>query len=246
MTPETIPLYPQYEKYKNLPMESNVVQCPECRWPYNCGRGGIGSLVKFHLGSEKCRSQRLQKERQEGIRPNMKLSSFFDKKPKIAPEMVLPKASAPLIIHTSTMKATSTPASAPTTSTSTSVSSDNIEREETSTAPTFATEFASLVASLPSSIPEGQDGEPLAVFGGDPSVYMIPGVLKDDIWEEVVNPMLDRTLGGRRDDQWEPVIRRGGKGLGGFCEFVLFFIERGIGGILFAPRIDSLTQAIHR
>ena len=81
---------------------------------------------------------------------------------------------------------------------------------------------------------------------GDPSVYMITGVSKDDIWEEMVNPMLDHTFGGLRDDQWEPVIRRGDIELGGFCAFMMFFIERQVEGALFTPRIENLTWVIHR
>jgi hypothetical protein len=108
------------------------------------------------------------------------------------------------------------------------------------------TEFVALVGSLPATIPEGKDGDALAVFGGDPSVHLVLGMRNDELWEDVINPMLDRVFSGRHRDNWEEVVRRGEKGLGGFCAFVSFWIRKGVESILFEPRIENLTEAINQ
>jgi hypothetical protein len=103
-------------------------------------------------------------------------------------------------------------------------------------------QFLTLVAELPAMIPDGKDGDVLAAFSRHPSTYITAGTSDDELWEEVINPMLDHAFAGRSDSQWEGVITRGKQGLDGFCVFAAYWIQRKVG--VWEPRIERLTRAI--
>jgi len=71
------------------------------------------------------------------------------------------------------------------------------------------------------------------------------GVDNDEVWE-IINPALDRLLGfGRPINEIQSIIRRGPKGINGFCEYLEYLItEKGLKGGLIEGKVSVLIDAI--
>ena len=85
-----------------------------------------------------------------------------------------------------------------------------------------------------------------AYTGRDDAEAHCAGILNnDEIWEKI-NPGLDRLLGfGRSMDDIQSLIRRGPKGIDGFCEYLEYLIaEKGLKGGLIEGKISVLIDAI--
>jgi hypothetical protein len=158
------------------------------------------------------------------------LTTWFQKtKPS---SIIPPTISAPLKIQATTAA---------------SSARDTVEHKGPSQPPTppFLIDFQALVASLPTTVPYGTHDDRLAAFSGDPE-RLVDGRSNEELWEDVVNPLLDRTLSGIQEDKEGELIRRGTMGLDGFCAFVGFWIGKGLDPVLFIPRVERITYIINK
>lgn len=104
-----------------------------------------------------------------------------------------------------------------------------------------------VIARLPHTIPEGNDGDALAAFAGDPSILADPAMGPDELWEDLLNGMLKRQLGWGAVTDTTNLVRRGKKGLGGLLDFVKYYIlERNVSASLFEGKLTSLMEALDR
>ena len=97
------------------------------------------------------------------------------------------------------------------------------------------------------NIPIAEEGNEISAYAGKENAEAhCAGVLNnDEIWEKI-NPGLDRLLGfGRSMDDIRSLIRRGPKGIDGFCEYLEYLIvEKGLNGHLIEGKISVLIDAI--
>jgi hypothetical protein len=137
-----------------------------------------------------------------------------------------------------------------------STSSDNLSRPVQQPAQTERTgcKFGwKLVAELMMAaermgleVPIATESDEISGFGRVRAEAECMGVPNDEIWE-VVNPGLDRILGFERPvNEIESIVRRGEKGIQGFCQYLTYLIEeKGIGGGLIEGKVKVLTRAIN-
>lgn len=83
----------------------------------------------------------------------------------------------------------------------------------------------------------------LAEFDKPPELYDNPNLSVDELWEEVLNPLLHNVFGW--GDSELRVWGVGQQRLNGFRQFVEYFVrERGLSDSLFESRIARLTNAL--
>ena len=130
-----------------------AVNCPDCRHPFNCGPGKIWNLVKSHLGTETCKSQKRKTDKAKATSQITELTSFFGRaKVMPATPFVSVKASEPLNVRplkTSHASHDPTPKSFP--------ASAIIPPSPSPSTPLFMIEFIILgKGQLPSTVPDSE------------------------------------------------------------------------------------------
>jgi len=104
-----------------------------------------------------------------------------------------------------------------------------------------------LIKNLPDTVPEASDYDKLAVFEGNPMHFDDPALDADELWENVLNVQLKSALGWGMDEDMDPIIRRGRKGLDGLANFVKYFIvKRGVKVCLFEGKLSHLMIALQK
>ena len=95
-------------------------------------------------------------------------------------------------------------------------------------------------------IPIAEEGDEISMYAGraNAEAHCI-GVDDEEVWE-IINPALDRLLGfGRPMNEIQSIIRRGPKGIDGFCEYLQYLIaEKGLKGGLIEGKVSVLIDAI--
>ena len=91
-----------------------------------------------------------------------------------------------------------------------------------------------------------KEGDELAGFSREAAISTYGMVENAEIWE-AVNPTLDRILGfGRTKEEIRTIVRRGERGLQGFCSFLGYLVEeKGVTGGLLEGKINTLLAAIN-
>ena len=95
-------------------------------------------------------------------------------------------------------------------------------------------------------IPIAEEGDEISMYAGRASAEAhCIGVEDEEVWE-TINPGLDRLLGfGRPMNEIQSIIRRGPKGIDGFCEYLEYLIaEKGLKGGLIEGKVSVLIDAI--
>ncbi|KAJ7576654.1 hypothetical protein C8J56DRAFT_799797, partial [Mycena floridula] len=111
--------------------------------------------------------------------------------------------------------------------------------------PKFLRKLQNLVGRLPDSIPEGTLNVGLGIYGGKPENRVTDvNLSSDDLWEEIVNPLLHQVFWNKPVENIIPLISRGEYGMDGFITFVTYFVSRGISELLFHQQISMLENAI--
>jgi hypothetical protein len=191
------------------------------------------NLVKGHLGRKTCSDQKTQKDKIDKInRTSTKLTTFFGKV----------KEKATLIPSTVSPALTINSATAPEPGPSNPLFTPPPNASNIEPMPLFMVQFNSVAASLPPTIPLAEDGDVLAKFSHPSELLVGEGTSVDDLWEEVVNPLLHYISWAMSDDELRAIIRRGVKGVDGFGSFVMFWIGKGISASLFESRVERITQ----
>jgi hypothetical protein len=72
--------------------------------------------------------------------------------------------------------------------------------------------FILLMTKLLSMVPEGNENDVFAIFSGDPRAGIPDGMLDEDAWEQILDPMLNRIFQGVSDDELGALLRRGRMG----------------------------------
>lgn len=91
--------------------------------------------------------------------------------------------------------------------------------------------------------PAGEGNDFLAAFDQAPENFDNPGLDEDELWEEVINPILHRELGWGGNDkehQFRGVRRASVVGLVGFVEY--FVSKRGLSEALFEMRMERVAD----
>lgn len=95
------------------------------------------------------------------------------------------------------------------------------------------------------TIPLGNDSDEISYFMVVRARAECSGVDKDCIWE-VVNPSLDCFLGfGRLENEIQPLVCQGGKGVAGFRQYLTYLIEdSSVEGALLEGKVRVLIEVI--
>jgi hypothetical protein len=99
-----------------------------------------------------------------------------------------------------------------------------------------------LSQTLPTPIPEAGPEDILAAFMTDPSSNVAPGTSSDQVWEEVINPLLHRLFWQADDDELASRVRRGTSGISALYWWINICVQKlGIPMALFEERIDRMN-----
>ena len=97
------------------------------------------------------------------------------------------------------------------------------------------------------NVPIAEEGDEISAYAGrDNAEVHCAGILNNNkIWENI-NPGLDRLLGfGKSMNDIRSLIRRGPKGIDGFCKYLEYLIaEKGLNGGLIEGKVLVLIDAI--
>ncbi|KAF6752515.1 hypothetical protein DFP72DRAFT_815400 [Ephemerocybe angulata] len=206
--------------------------CPLCGKPVPLGVGGLGNLTKQHMPSDGCK-----RARTKGMKS---ITSFFGKKTK-APVVPSTVSQPPLLRSAPLQPGSPGPSS---------VSQPACRPLQPSTAPPRSTlAVTSTLVSMLSTLhePDGEGNDFLAAFDQAPENFDNPGLDEDELWEEVINPILHRELGwGGNDEehQFRGVRRASVVGLVGFVEY--FVSKRGLSEALFEMRMERVADGLKK
>lgn len=92
----------------------------------------------------------------------------------------------------------------------------------------LANKFQGLVDGLPgnTNTPECEGEDLLSAFACDPASHDNPHISDEDLWEEVLNPLLKGVLGWGTSLEVEAVVRGKRDGLMGLAPFIEYYVQR--------------------
>lgn len=97
------------------------------------------------------------------------------------------------------------------------------------------------------SPPEGKSNDFLQCFDRLPVVYDIPHLGVEELWEEVVNPILHSALGYNNAGSEEQVAGLRPQRLRGLVHFVEYYVdERGVDLVLLEARLNNLVEMLKK
>ncbi|TFK70650.1 hypothetical protein BDN72DRAFT_939867 [Pluteus cervinus] len=203
-------------------------KCPECGDMRKCGTAGLQNMIKNHVGSDKCKLIKEKREKEEK-----------GKKWKKEDGSILTFMKAKVPLNPSTVKD-----SLPVKALQLGPGGGGNSSTPAEPAPVSVVErLRFLTAKLPDHIPEAAEDDSLAILSRDPMEYDDLSVDRDDLWEEVLNPLLKRILGWGEEGDTENLIRRGEKGMGALLRFVEYFIfTRGVDAALFEGKLSYMMN----
>lgn len=167
---------------------------------------------------------------------------------KKLPRLVPSTVSAPQLVHASCSTRSEAPRSEETHTQATVASV--LEDDDAGACPIATRLLRELrvgIDQLPDAVPEGQDGDALAVFSGDPEAYTTPEATSDEVWEQTLHPLLTNALGWKKTmEEAAQLVRRGEKGVEGLWRFLNYFVSRrGLQGGLLEGKLRVLIDAIN-
>lgn len=222
--------------------------CPDCKKVLGYGPGGLVNLHKTHRFKKVCvdEKERLEKAAATAAKSRTMFNFFQKKLPSVpstvqAPDPVLPSssASAPLasIPAIITGKSSATPSTSPIPP---PVRSESYRRLKK-----LIRQLLDAARRLPLSIPEADDTNPLAVFSADPASYLEANVNPAEIWQ-LLSSNFHKAFGyGEGPETRERMIETGPYGLGGFCRFLDYFVDRGMEGGMVELKVEQVQEALN-
>lgn len=184
-------------------------ECPLCGTHVHLGTAsaGIKNLDKRHLNSKICR--KAKEKRDKAPKKNMSIFGFMNKIASPVP----PTVPAPPLVH-----ATSKPS---TTSAATNITTTSTQPPDKSCSCPIARkllqELRAGIDQLPTTIRDGEATDVFAELSGDPSSYADPGATLEEVWEQMLHPLLTKSLGWKTTVvEAEELVCRGELGLEGF------------------------------
>lgn len=95
---------------------------------------------------------------------------------------------------------------------------------------------------IPLDVPEATEENALAHLA-DPAALDNSEIASEDLWEELLNPVLKAALGWGVETSLDAVVRRGRFGFPGLVKFVEYFTEtRGVDVALFEGKLSHLIE----
>jgi hypothetical protein len=220
--PKKKPLDPHHDVQQQDPTVVNgFVECPECHSSLRVGSVGIQNLYKRHIGSTKCKENKLKyKDQQSLLKTQSAARRFFaPRAPNVPPTVIAP----PRIHATSLAPPKPTPA-----------------LPRCSIAHKLLVEFRNKIDTLPPEVRDADDDHPLARFSGDPTGCVEDGV---DAWEQFDGP-LNNVL-QTSPEGLKALVRKGEKGLSGLHRLLEYLVNyHGIKGALLEMKLDRLMKAM--
>lgn len=216
----------------------NTIECEVCSKRLKIGNGGSRNYETQHKNSPTCLAEKKRRDKTvaPAKKPTATLLSWLPKLPKVTNPSIA-SASAPRLAqtaqqHTATevrnLQATpSTPKRQPPRS-------------------AIARKLLALADGLSNDVPKANANDGFALYANEPSTYDDSSVLAEDLWQEVVNPMLKRVLDYGTD--FDPnIIRRGRLGVEGLAWVVDYFIaERGVAECMFEGKLGILMSEMEK
>jgi hypothetical protein len=98
--------------------------------------------------------------------------------------------------------------------------------------------------NLAQDVLEATEDDVLARFSEDPASFDNPEVGSEELWEEVLNPVMKSILGWGDELDTASLVQRGEKGMLGIYRFVKYFtLQRGVDESLFEGKLSKLLDA---
>lgn len=221
-------------------------ECPDCGTRVHCGIIGLANLEKRHRGTKTCIEAKAKHDKEATKKKNGSLLTFFGRPKASAVPSIIP-TSVP--VHSHRMAATlgigvhldndAASSVLEVTEIMGSASGASVSR--------FLNKLQRLIKNIPVDIPEAGDNDKLAIFGGNPKDFDNDGLDPDDLWEEVLNPLLKSSLGWGSEGNMEEIICRGRRGAEGLAMFVEYFVEkRGVSESLFEGKLSYLLSCLEK
>uniref|UniRef100_A0A8H7XX72 Uncharacterized protein n=1 Tax=Psilocybe cubensis TaxID=181762 RepID=A0A8H7XX72_PSICU len=231
---------------EDIPVDADgYAICPDCQKAIKCGPGGSKNLNLRHRGTAKCKAAAAKLSTKAKLKDSSLKGFFMKRGPALARvpttttlPVILPK-DTPLCETTTTDNVLSQPPPSVT--------------PEPSCAPTvkwFKSNLANALQTLVDGLPPPSTDIALAdnilsAFHTDPSNYNNPLVSDEDLWEEVLNPLLKDILGWGTELDVEAIVRGNRDGLNGLAPFVEFFVVcRRVDEALFEGKLGHLMSAL--
>jgi hypothetical protein len=97
---------------------------------------------------------------------------------------------------------------------------------------------------LPLAIPDADETNPLAAFSGDPASYVGADVEAEELWERLSSIFHGAFDYGGSPESRERMIQPGPQGIGGFCRFLEYFVQRGLQGAMIELKVEQVLEAL--
>jgi len=222
--------------------EEGRAECPDCGQRIKLGPSGLQNLKIRHMGSETCKAAKSKRDKNRTKKKDGSLFAFF-KQPK--PALNPPTLKASPLIHPTleaqlnlgipeALNATAAPPESP------------------ASAPAAAEgallqRLHFISQNLANDVLEATENDVLALFGEDPASFDSPDINSEDLWEEILNPVMKGILGWGDEVDAASVVRRGERGMSALFRFVRYFIlQRGVDERLFEGKLSKLLDAAER
>ena len=199
-------------------------ECPDCGQKIKLGPAGLRNLKIRHMGSDACKAAQVKRDKDRARKKDGSLLTFFNKpKPVLNP----PTVKAREILH-STLEG---PSNAALISGVPSIESPLLQR------------LYFIHQNLTRDVLEATENDVLARFSEDPASFDNPEVGSEELWEEVLNPVMKSILGWGDELDTASMVWRGEKGMLGVYRFVKYFtVKRGVDESLFEGKLSKLLD----
>lgn len=232
----------------NIDTVKNTVVCPRCGTTIRLGTAGIQNMIKTHWKTATCDAALIKNSARNKVEASNKKSRNVMNSwlvPKRPPKVSA--AAGPKLLHGQGLKGfLGTPSLAPfiPVQSQTVVSTPQAIVSST-TLPRLA-QFAALTDRLSEASTDVHDNA-LSIFMPHPSTFLPHTSMNaDDLWEDVINPMLHAVFWDKSASQIEGYVGNGGKRyLQAFQRFVVYFSQvHKVPLALFEPQLEKLERAI--
>ncbi|KAF8990682.1 hypothetical protein BDQ17DRAFT_1255610, partial [Cyathus striatus] len=216
-----------------LDSEGYVI-CPDCGTRLHCGRVGLANLTEKHMGSEKCKKNRMKCDKGAKIKKDSSILTFF-MKPKTQ--------SVPSTVPGPALVDNLTPTANVIISSRSSEAEARTYHDSHDPGPGFIERFLDAIAELPENVPKAMVYDSLAVFAGNPADYNDTSMDGNELWENTLNKLLKSVF--RWGEDMGVFVCCSQYGLDGLVNFMWHFvIKRKVDEGLFKGKLSHLLDRI--
>ncbi|KAJ7927902.1 hypothetical protein B0H13DRAFT_2552011 [Mycena leptocephala] len=217
--------------------------CPDCKRLLRYGPGGLINLEITHLGKAVCRELKEKNAKAARDKPSTMLN-YFSKKINAVPSTV----QAPALINSSSIstRVAKSPATvtAKTSAAPIHIVPSPISNPSSGRLIELIHQLRTGARKLPLAIPDADETNPLAAFSGDPASYVGADVEAEELWERLSSIFHGAFDYGGSPESRERMIQPGPQGIGGFCRFLEYFVQRGLQGAMVELKAEQVLEAL--